>query len=76
MSFSADELSRHVHYLTDNIGVRLAGSQAERDAADYLAAEFRKYSNNVKIFEYPVMERNVTGEKLEVAREMLKVVLQ
>ena len=66
MSFSADELSRHVHYLTDNIGVRLAGSQAERDAADYLAAEFRKYSDNVKIFEYPVMERNVTGEKLEV----------
>ena len=38
MKFSANEISRHVHYLTDNIGVRLAGSAEERLAAEYIAA--------------------------------------
>lgn len=66
MNFSAEELSRHVHYLTDSVGVRLAGSKEERASADYIASEFRKYSDNVKIYEYPVMERRVTSERLEV----------
>ena len=66
MSFSADELKRHVCYLTDDIGVRLAGSEGERLAADYIASEFKKYSDKVTVFEYPVFERCVTDEKLEV----------
>ena len=66
MNFSAEELKRHVCYLTDNIGVRLAGSAAEHQAAEYIADEFRKYSDNVKIFDYPVIERCVVSEKLEV----------
>ena len=66
MNFSANELSRHVHYLTDNIGIRLAGSKEELLAAEYIASEFGKYSDNVKILEYPVWERCVDAELLEV----------
>jgi len=66
MNFCAEELSRHVHYLTDDIGVRLPGSKEELLAAEYIASEFRKYSDNVSIYRYPVMERCVESELLEV----------
>ena len=66
MEIIASNLEKHVKFLTDNIGVRLAGSIAETKAAEYIAKEFSKYSDNVTIEKYPVMERVVTFEKLEV----------
>ncbi|MBR7128307.1 MAG: M28 family peptidase [Lentisphaeria bacterium] len=62
----AKNLEKHLRVLTDEIGVRLAGSRQEYQAAEYLANEFRKFSPHVAIEEYPVMERAVSQEKLEV----------
>lgn len=59
-------LEAHTRYLTDTIGVRLAGSKAERQAADYLAEQFRQYSEFVTIEEFPVEERAVDSETLEL----------
>ncbi len=66
MNTTAINLKKHVSYLTETIGVRLAGSAAERQAAEYIAKEFRQYSDKVTIEEFPVNERCVTSEKLEV----------
>ncbi|MCQ2353087.1 MAG: M28 family peptidase [Victivallaceae bacterium] len=66
MNTTAENLKRHLSYLTEKIGVRLAGSPAERQAAEYIAAECRKYAPRVTIEEFPVNERCVTSEKLEV----------
>ena len=59
-------LEKHLRVLTDDIGVRLAGSVEEAKAAEYIAKEFSKYSSHVTIEKYPVLERVVTLEKLKV----------
>ena len=66
MKETAFNLERHLRYLTESIGVRLAGSAEERRAAEYLKDAFGKYSSAVTIEEFPVNERHVTSEKLEV----------
>ncbi len=66
MSETAKNLEKHVRALTDDIGVRLAGSEGERKAAEYLRDAFLKYSPNVTIEEFPINERCVTSEKLEI----------
>ena len=66
MNASAANLEKHVRALTDDIGIRLAGSPEEYRAAEYIRDEFLKYSSNVTIEEYPVYERCVESEKLEV----------
>ena len=66
MKATGINLEKHVRMLTDTIGIRLAGSPQEYQAAEYLAGEFRHYSPRVTIEEYPVRERCVTAEKLEV----------
>ena len=66
MQVSAVNLEKHVRALTDDIGIRLAGSPEEYKAAEYIRNEFLKYSPNAVIEEYPVRERCVESEKLEV----------
>ena len=66
MSTTVINLEKHVRALTDDIGVRLAGSDGERRAAEYLRDECLKYSPHVTIEEFPVNERAVTCEHLEV----------
>ena len=66
MDKTAANLEKHVRYLCDTIGVRLAGSPGEFQAAGYIKEEFLKYSPQVTIEEYPVWERCVYSEKLEV----------
>ncbi len=66
MNTTSANLEKHVRMLTDTIGVRLAGSPQEYQAAEYIAREFRKYSPKVTIEKYPVLERCITSEKLEV----------
>ena len=59
-------LEKHVRALTDDIGIRLAGSQQEYEAALYIEKQFRQYSDSVVIEKFPVMERCVEEEKLEI----------
>ena len=66
MNNTAQNLEKHVRKLCDEIGVRLAGSPQEYQAAEYIAQQFRQYSPNVTIEEFPVNERHITSEKLEV----------
>lgn len=66
MKVSPVNLEKHVRFLTDVIGVRLAGSAGERRAAEYIRQAFEGSRARVSVEEYPVMERAVTFEKLEV----------
>lgn len=64
---SAEQLERHVRKLTVDIGVRLAGSSAERVAATYLAECGSDLPGvTATIEDFPVWERAVTRESLEV----------
>ena len=66
MNITRTNLEKHVRMLTDTIGIRLAGSPQEDQAAEYIAGAFRQYSPRVTIEKYPVRERCITSEKLEV----------
>lgn len=66
MQASAENLKRIVCHLTDAIGVRLAGSEEERRAAEFLEAEFARFAPRVGTEWYPVRERRVVSESLEV----------
>ena len=59
-------LEKHLRELTEHIGVRLAGSDNERRAAAYLDQTFRSYGASSHIEEFPVWERAVEAELLEV----------
>lgn len=66
MQETSRNLEKHLRVLTDRIGVRLAGSAQEFQAAEYIAEAFRKYSPHVTIEKFPVMERCISSEKLEI----------
>lgn len=66
-AIDADEIRQHLSVLTRDIGVRLAGSRGERAAADYIAAGWRRQGARVSIEEFPVRERAVTDQRLEVS---------
>jgi aminopeptidase YwaD len=57
---------RHLKHLTERIGPRLAGSPAEAKAADYIADEFRRVGANVHLESFPVCERQVTHQMLQI----------
>jgi aminopeptidase YwaD len=59
-------LENHLVYLCENIGVRLAGSSDESEAADYIATQFKSLDSKVSLETFPVMSRQVTDEKLEI----------
>ncbi len=63
---SEQELRRHVETLCDRIGIRLAGSPQEREAAQYIHQEGLKYTDRCRIEEFQVMERCVESEVLEI----------
>lgn len=66
MKETAQNLETHVRALTDSIGVRLAGSPEELKATEYIRDACLKYTPHVTIEEFPVNERHITSEKLEV----------
>lgn len=55
-----------ISYLTEDIGVRLAGSENERKAAEYMKNRFLEYVPECEIEEFPIMQRCVENEKLEI----------
>ncbi len=63
---SSDHLTRHLRVLTQDIGVRLAGTPGERAAIDYVAAEFARSGAQVTVERFPVRARAVTALKLEL----------
>jgi hypothetical protein len=60
------EIRRHLEVLTRDIGVRLAGSEGERRAAEYIAASWQRAGLQVSVETFPVRERAVKAERLEV----------
>lgn len=44
----------HVRVLAEEIGTRVAGSPAERRAADYISAQLRSYGYEVELQEFPI----------------------
>lgn len=63
---STVQLYEDVAYLTKTIGERLAGSENEWRAAEYLQKRFSKYAPKCWLEEFPMMERRVNQEKLEI----------
>jgi len=63
---SAGLIEKHLSVLTRDIGIRLAGSDGERRSAEYIADVFRGTGAQVAIEEFPVFQRCVEEEHLEV----------
>ncbi len=63
---SPENMEQHIRTLTQDIGVRLAGSAQEKQAADYVADQFKQTGADVRIEEVSVQERAVQEEHLEV----------
>ena len=66
MNISAYNLLNTVTCLTEEIGVRLAGSEGEKRAAEWLYGEFRKYTPKCSMETFPVQERSVGKETLQI----------
>ena len=65
-AISKSRLEAHLRTLCADIGPRLAGSKSERQAAEYIADRGRHAGVQVAIETYPVRERAVVRERLEV----------
>lgn len=65
-AITPEEIAGHLSVLTRDIGVRLAGSRAERQAADYVAGQLRRHGADVTVEEFPVRERVVTAQTLDI----------
>lgn len=63
---SVETLRKDVSHLTETIGVRLAGSPAELEAAKYMQKRFLENVPQCTIEEFPIRERAVEREELEV----------
>ncbi|MDB6092761.1 MAG: ywaD 1 [Verrucomicrobia bacterium] len=61
-----DLLLTHLRYLTETIGVRLAGQPGEQAAGEYLAAQFAAAGARVQSEVFPVATREVTTQELQV----------
>jgi len=61
-----ENLRRDVAYLTEKIGIRLAGSQEERQAAEYLQKRFLEFVPKCVIEEFDTTCRCVEKEQLQV----------
>ncbi len=56
----------HLRLLTEDIGVRLAGSASERRAVAYILEQLRLVCPVVQVEEFKVMERAAVEQHLEV----------
>ena len=43
IDINEENVSKHIHYLTENIGPRIFGTEEEKKAAGYIEQEFRRY---------------------------------
>jgi len=63
---STENIERHLTVLTQDIGVRLAGSKAEHQAADYVAEQFKQAGASVEIEDVDIRARAVEQEQLQI----------
>jgi len=63
-TISVSDLENHLRKLTIDIGVRLAGSSDEQEAAAYIADEFQRCGAEVSVETFPVQQRWVKKQKL------------
>lgn len=63
---SPEQIEQHLRYLTERIGVRLAGSNNERKAAEYFANQGRRFGAVASEERFAVRERAVQAEHVEV----------
>ena len=63
---STDTVERHIKILSEEIGVRLAGSLGEKRAEEYIAAELTQYGVEALIERFPIQERAVEKETLHI----------
>ncbi len=63
---SCENIERVIRHMSENIGVRLAGSAKEYEAGKYLQNEFLKYVPNCVMEPFSVTERCVDSEELEI----------
>lgn len=63
---STRQLQEDIIHLTQTIGVRLAGSTEERLSAEYMKTRFLQHTPHCWIEEFPVMQRCVEQQKLEI----------
>lgn len=63
---SAGRLECHLRHLAGEIGVRLAGTEAEKRAAEYCERAFREAGAKVSRETFPAKARRVREERLEV----------
>ncbi len=63
---SPDLIARHLETLVDKIGIRLAGSDAEKAAGQYAAQEFHKHGAEPDMETFPVRQRMIESEELEI----------
>ena len=61
-----DTVEGHIKMLSEGVGVRLAGSSGEKRAEEYIAAELNQYGAEVLIEEFPIHERAVEKETLQI----------
>jgi hypothetical protein len=61
-----ENVEKHLRVLTEEIGVRLAGSAGERCAAEYIAQHLGSFCDTVQVDEFDVNERVVDKQLLEV----------
>ncbi len=65
-SSSAGRIEADLRYLTETLGVRLAGSENERRAAEFIADRFAGLDLDCRIESFPVQSRCVKKEELEI----------
>ena len=63
---STGNLEKVIRHLSETIGPRLAGSVKEREAALYMQENFRALGLDCRLENFPVLERRVESEKLEL----------
>ena len=63
---STPNILADLRYLTESIGVRLAGSTQETATVDFLCKRFRENSANAAVETFPTAVRDVTSEALEI----------
>ncbi len=64
---SVTEIARNLEHLVEEIKVRVAGSEAERSAAEFMAGRFREYgAARITIEEFPIVRRRVEKERLRL----------
>lgn len=66
MGIDTGHLRHHLQHLCNDIGVRLAGTQGEADAASYCRDVFQAAGATVSEQSFPVMSRVVSREELAV----------